>query len=85
MGKHVASLHFQDFSPFLSSSWHVFHLKSGQINHLKNVDVYTFWGGGVCESVFCTLIYMLIIMDGPLISTYVHGFVYKTYASLSTF
>ncbi len=47
--KNVDSIHFQHFSPFLSFPW--------QIIHLKNVDVYTFWGGrGVWESMFCTLI-----------------------------
>ncbi len=46
----------------------LFHLLSfsKQIFHLKNIDVYTFWGGGeVWESMFCALILMLTYINGP--------------------
>ncbi len=59
--KNVGSMHFQHFNPFFSSfSWQTFHL--------KNVDVYTFYGGGrVWENVymFCTLVQTLWMAPLP--------------------
>ncbi len=46
--RNVDFVHFQHFNLFFFISILC------TIFHLKNVDVYTFWGGGAWESMFCT-------------------------------
>ncbi len=45
MGKKIDSVYFQHLT-------HFFKLFLWQIIHLKNVDVYTFWGGEDYEKVY---------------------------------
>ncbi len=57
----------------LLTFWPDFYYFHGDFWHTKNVDVYSFFGGGregVSESMVCTLMKMLTLMDGPLPSLF---------------